>query len=94
MPVVNINGTWWCRYNLRGNVKNFEDQITLGNNPVGEEGITEYLKTCSDEDFVAIKNAAGDTPFIVAFTFGEYGVRDHGSNTTGGLMLSFTAFGK
>ena len=57
LPVVNINGTWWCRYNLRGNVKNFEDQITLGNNPVGEEGITEYLKTCSDEDFVAM---AGD----------------------------------
>lgn len=57
LPVVNINGTWWCRYNLRGNVKNFEDQITLGTNPVGEEGIAEYLKNCTDEEFIAI---AGD----------------------------------
>ena len=29
LPVVNINGTWWCKYNLRGNVKNFNDQILI-----------------------------------------------------------------
>lgn len=45
-----------------------------------------------DEDFVAIKNAAGDTPFIVAFTFGEYGQRNHSGATIGGLSLSFTGF--
>jgi len=33
-------------------------------------------------------------PFIVAFTFGEYGYHEHSSNICGGLMLSFTAFGK
>jgi ribosomal protein L16/L10AE len=27
-------------------------------------------------------------------TFGEYGYEDDGNNTCGGLMLSFTAFGK
>lgn len=54
LPVVNINGTWWCRYNLRGNVKRFEDQITVANDPVGPEGITEYLKNCSDEEFLAM----------------------------------------
>ena len=30
-----------------------------------------------DEDFVAIKNAAGDIPFIVAFTMAEYGSEEH-----------------
>ncbi|MDR1641638.1 MAG: FIST C-terminal domain-containing protein [Clostridiales bacterium] len=40
----------------------------------------------------AVKKAAGDIPFIVEFTFGEYGYEDDGNNTTGGLMLSFTAF--
>ncbi len=47
-----------------------------------------------DEDFVAIKNAAGDTPFIVAFTFGEYGQNNHSGATIGGLSLSFTGFAK
>ena len=37
---------------------------------------------------------AGNIPFIVPFTFGEYGYSDHSSNICGGLMLSFTAFGK
>ncbi len=45
-----------------------------------------------DEDFVAIKNAAGDTPFIVAFTFGEYGQMNHSGATICGLSLSFTGF--
>ncbi|MDR1834111.1 MAG: FIST C-terminal domain-containing protein [Propionibacteriaceae bacterium] len=40
-----------------------------------------------------IKAAAGDIPFIVVFTFGEYGFEDDGNNTTGGLMLSFSALG-
>ena len=41
-----------------------------------------------------IKKEAKGVPFIGVFTFGEYGVKDHGANTTGGLMLSFTAFSK
>jgi hypothetical protein len=44
------------------------------------------------EVYTAVKAAAGDVPFIVEFTFGEYGYEDDGNNTTGGLMLSFTAF--
>lgn len=40
-----------------------------------------------------IKNVNG-APFIMEFTFGEYGYVDDGRNTTGGLMLSFTAFTK
>ncbi|MDR0885979.1 MAG: FIST C-terminal domain-containing protein [Clostridiales Family XIII bacterium] len=45
-----------------------------------------------DEVYDVIKAAAGDIPFLVEFTFGEYGYEDDGNNTTGGLMLSFTAF--
>jgi hypothetical protein len=39
-----------------------------------------------------VKKAAGNVPFIMEFTFGEYGYEDDGNNTTGGLMLSYTGF--
>jgi len=42
----------------------------------------------------AVRKAAGDVPFIMEFTFGEYGFEDDGNNTTGGLMLSYTGFKK
>lgn len=47
-----------------------------------------------DEVAKQLKKEANGVPFITVFTFGEYGVKDHGANTTGGLMLSFTAFSK
>ena len=47
-----------------------------------------------DEVTKLLKKQSKGVPFILIFTFGEYGVKDHGANTTGGLMLSFTAFGK
>ena len=40
-----------------------------------------------------IKESKG-IPFIMPFTFGEYGYEQHSSNICGGLMLSFTAIGK
>lgn len=47
-----------------------------------------------DEVVDQIKSHVGNIPFITEFTFGEYGLEDDGINTCGGLMLSFTAFGK
>lgn len=44
-----------------------------------------------EEVAVALKKEAQGVPFIVEFTFGEYGFVDDGNNTTGGLMLSYTA---
>ena len=41
-----------------------------------------------------VKDEAGDVPFIMPFTFGEYGRADHEANNMGGLMLSETAFCK
>ena len=40
-----------------------------------------------------VKESKG-IPFITIFTFGEYGYDEHSANICGGLMLSFTAFGK
>ena len=46
-----------------------------------------------EEVYKQLKKVAGDVPFLVVFTFGEYGYTvDDQTNTTGGLMLSFTAF--
>lgn len=56
LPVVNINGTWWCKYNLRGNVKNFTDQILVSNEPAGGN-LADYMSSCSDAEFL---NVIGD----------------------------------
>lgn len=56
LPVVNINGTWWCKYNLRGNVKNFTDQILVSNESAGGN-LADYMSSCSDTEFL---NVIGD----------------------------------
>lgn len=53
-------------------------------------GIGDRINEVAD----AIKKEAGDVPFIVEFTFGEYGYESDNNNTCGGLMLSFTGFAK
>ena len=53
-------------------------------------GIGDRIKEVHKE----IKKVAGKVPYIMEFTFGEYGYVDDGRNTTGGLMLSFTAITK
>ena len=45
-----------------------------------------------DEVAKQLKKEAKGVPFLTVFTFGEYGTEDHGENTCGGLMLSFTGF--
>lgn len=55
LPVVNINGTWWCKYNLRGNVKDFEDQIGVGDDPVpGASGLADFLNSCPAETLLSL----------------------------------------
>lgn len=41
-----------------------------------------------------LKEEVGNVPYIMPFTFGEYGRYEHEANNMGGLMLSFTAFCK
>ena len=57
LPVVNINGTWWCKYNLRGNVKDFTDQILVSNDPARGGSIADYLAGCTDDEYL---NVLGD----------------------------------
>ena len=52
LPVVNVNGTWWCKYNLRGNVKDFSDQILSTNDPAAGQDMAAYLDQSSDEMFL------------------------------------------
>ena len=47
-----------------------------------------------DEVAKLLKEEAGDIPYIMPFTFGEYGRAEHEANNMGGLMLSETAFCK
>lgn len=54
LPVVCVNGTWWCKYNLRGNVRSFEDQVTIADDPVSADQLGEYLLTCSNERFLEL----------------------------------------
>ena len=52
LPVVNMNGTWWCKYNLRGNVKNFEEQVSIKDDAeiIGGD-VRNYIDRCTEEDF-------------------------------------------
>ncbi len=47
-----------------------------------------------EEVYKQVSKEAKGIPFIMIFTFGEYGYDEHSANICGGLMLSFTAFGK
>lgn len=39
-----------------------------------------------------VKKETEETPFIMPFTYGEYGSQDHSQNVCGGLMVSATSF--
>lgn len=54
LPVVNIDGTWWCKYNLRGNVKSFSDQISIANDLAAGTGVLERLTICSDDELLVL----------------------------------------
>lgn len=47
-----------------------------------------------DEVYKQLLRESRGVPFIVPFTFGEYGYDEHSANICGGLMLSFTAIGE
>lgn len=54
----------------------------------------KYIGERIDEDFVAIKNSIGDIPFIVTFSFKEFGEYNHSGAMVNGLSLSYTGFSK
>ena len=56
LPVTLMNGIWWCKYNSRGNSKDFADQILVPNDPAVAAGKTllQYLNECSVADYLAL----------------------------------------
>lgn len=64
LPVVNVDGTWWCKYNLKGHVKRFEDQISIQDDPAKDISLFDYLKDCSDEEWLKVwgDGYQGDNP--------------------------------
>ena len=54
LPVVKIGQRWWCKYNLRGNVKEFGDQISIQDDPATADGLADYLGRCSDDELLRL----------------------------------------
>lgn len=49
---------------------------------------------CEKEIYDDVVKSTNGKPFLMVFTFGEYGYANHSANTCGGLSLSFTGFSK
>lgn len=54
LPVVNIDGTWWCKYNLRGNATGFEDQILPKDDALPESSLYAYLQSCTEDELLGL----------------------------------------
>lgn len=54
LPVVEIDGKWWCKYNLRGSVKKFEDQIAIQADPASDRKLADYLNTCDEDELLRL----------------------------------------
>ena len=54
LPVVRIGDTWWCKYNLRGNAKNFADQILIPDDPAADHELADYLNRCDDTELLRL----------------------------------------
>ena len=61
---------------------------------INSAGRKKVLKERLDEVYKNVLDETGGTPFIMPFTYGQFGYEEHSANCCGGLMMSFTAFGK
>ena len=61
---------------------------------INSAGRKKVLKERLDEVYKLIVKETNGVPFIMPFTFGQFGYEEHSANCCGGLMMSFTVFGK
>ena len=54
LPVVQIGGTWWARYNLRGNVKDIGAQIAHEDGPSDDSDQFGWLQTLTDDALLGV----------------------------------------
>ena len=60
---------------------------------INSAGRKKVLKERLDEVYQKILEETGGVPFIMPFTYGQFGYEEHSANCCGGLMMSFTVFG-
>lgn len=58
LPVVVIEGKYWCKFNLQGNARSFEDQIQINDPAAQQQDLYTYLKTCSDAEYMRLMGDA------------------------------------
>lgn len=54
LPVVDMGYRYWCKFNLRGNARSFEDQIKINDSAARVEDLYQYLRTCPSEEYIRI----------------------------------------
>ena len=54
LPVVKMGDTWWAKYNLRGDVRRFEDQITCTEDPAAGRDILDVLENISGDSLLVM----------------------------------------
>lgn len=54
LPVVLIDGVYWCKFNLRGNSRSFTDQVQISDPAALEPDLYAYLKGCTDEQYMQL----------------------------------------
>lgn len=58
LPVVLVDGKYWCKFNLQGNARSFEDQIQISDPAAQQADLYAYLKTCSDTEYMRLMGDA------------------------------------
>lgn len=93
LPVVLIDGIYWCKFNLRGNARSFEDQIQINDPIAQEEDLYAYLKTCTDEQYMELMgdaykgtNHTGLKLIHTGTGSSSYAYRDYASTSAGTLI--------
>ena len=61
---------------------------------INSAGRKMLLKERLDEVYKILLQETRGIPFIMPFTYGQFGYEEHSANCCGGLMMSFTVFGK
>lgn len=53
LPVVWLQGIWWCKYNAMGRSTHFDDQILSADDPAAAAGVSvyDYLQTCTPDEY-------------------------------------------
>ena len=54
LPVVRIGETWWTLYNLRGDARRFEDQVTCADAPASGDGLMDLLLDMPEDRLLEI----------------------------------------